>query len=64
MLMDSRLIVSRLQREGWELIRTRGSHHVFRRPGCADLVVVPHPRKDFPVGTARNIHRAAGRPVA
>lgn len=63
MLTDSRLILSRLKREGWELVRTRGSHHIFRHATSGALVVVPHPEKDLPVGTVRNIYRAAGWPT-
>ena len=55
---DSRLILKRLKAEGWEHVSTRGSHHKFRKEGV--VLVVPHPKKDLPLGTARNIARAAG----
>ena len=55
---NSRLIVKRLQRGGWELVSVRGSHHKFRRG--AETLVVPHPKKDLPLGTARSIARSAG----
>jgi len=55
---DSRKIVQRLQAEGWELVSTRGSHHKFRRHD--QTVIVPHPKKDLPSGTARSIARMAG----
>lgn len=55
---DSREIVKRLKSEGYELISTRGSHHKFRREG--KTIIVPHPKKDLPVGTARSIAKAAG----
>ncbi len=62
MLTDSRKIVQRLQKEGWIQVRVRGSHHVFRHPERETLLVVPHPRKDLPLGTVRNIYRSAGWP--
>ncbi|THF56793.1 type II toxin-antitoxin system HicA family toxin [Ollibium composti] len=55
---DSREIVKRLKQEGFELISVRGSHHKFRK---GDIVlIVPHPKKDLPIGTARAISRLAG----
>lgn len=55
---SSRLIVKRLLDEGFELVGTKGSHHKFRKDGRT--VIVPHPRKDLPLGTARSIARMAG----
>ena len=55
---DSRRIIQRLKDEGFELVAVRGSHHKFRKDG--KTVIVPHPKKDLPVGTARSIARQAG----
>jgi predicted RNA binding protein YcfA (HicA-like mRNA interferase family) len=55
---DSRKIVRRLKEEGFELISIAGSHHKFRKG--AVTIIVPHPRKDLPEGTARAIARQAG----
>ena len=55
---DSKKIVKLLERSGWDLVSVRGSHHKFRKDGRT--VVVPHPKKDLPVGTARNIAKMAG----
>ena len=52
--------IKRLARDGWELKRVSGSHHLFHRPDRPGRVIVPHPRKDLPVGTLRNIWRQAG----
>jgi predicted RNA binding protein YcfA (HicA-like mRNA interferase family) len=59
---DSRRIVRRLLADGFELVSTRGSHHKFVRRDGADTrtVIVPHPKKDLPAGTARSIARMAG----
>ncbi len=55
---NSRKIVERLRREGFELVSVRGSHHKYRKGDR--VVIVPHPKKDLPLGTARNIARQAG----
>lgn len=55
---DSKSIVKRLNAEGWELVSVRGSHHKFRKNGVT--VIVPHPKKDLPLGTARSIAKMAG----
>jgi len=55
---DSKKIIKRLKEEGFELISVRGSHHKFRKG--AVTIIVPHPKKDLPVGTARAIAKDAG----
>lgn len=57
-LTNSRDIVRRLEAEGWVLVTTKGSHHKFRREDQS--LIVPHPKKDLPLGTARSIARVAG----
>ena len=56
--MGSKELIRRLERSGFQLLRVQGSHRVF---GHSDgrRVVVPHPRKDIPAGTLRNIFRQA-----
>ena len=58
MLRNSRDIVQRLEAEGFELVSISGSHHKFRKGPIT--VVVPHPKKDLPLGTARSIARHVG----
>lgn len=58
--MDSREIIQRLRADGWELVRTKGSHRQFRHASKAGLITVPHPKKDLPIGTVRSIFRQAG----
>jgi len=57
-LINSRDIIRRLEAEGWVLDSSKGSHHKFRKDGRT--LIVPHPKKDLPLGTARSISRAAG----
>ena len=58
MLRNSREIVKRLEAEGFELVSVKGSHHKFRKGEIT--VVVPHPKRDLPLGTARSIARRVG----
>lgn len=55
---NSRDIVKRLLADGFELVAVKGSHHKFRKGDRT--VIVPHPKRDLPLGTARNIARMAG----
>lgn len=58
--MDSKDVLRRLLSEGWEVTRIAGSHHVLRHPDRPTIVVLPHPRRDIPIGTLRSIFRHAG----
>ena len=55
---NSRKIVRRLRKDGFQLVSVRGSHHKFRK--AKTTVIVPHPKKDLPIGTARAIARQVG----
>ena len=59
MLRDSRQIIRRLMDGGFALVSVRGSHHKYRHAD-GRIVILPHPRKDIPVGTVRSIYRQAG----
>ena len=50
--------MKRLLAEGFELVNVSGSHHKFRKGPIT--VIVPHPKKDLPMGTARAIAKFAG----
>ena len=54
---DSRKIVKRLLADGFVVVATKGSHHKFRKGGVT--VIVPHPKRDLPLGAARSIARMA-----
>lgn len=62
MLTNSREIKVRLERDGWILVRVKGSHHYYRDPVTGRMVILPHPKKDIAIGTVRDIYRAAGWP--
>jgi predicted RNA binding protein YcfA (HicA-like mRNA interferase family) len=58
--MNSRDVMKALKEDGWEVVNIRGSHHQFKHPTKAGRVTLPHPKKDLPLGTVRNIFRQAG----
>ncbi|MEX0853226.1 MAG: type II toxin-antitoxin system HicA family toxin [Bauldia sp.] len=60
MLTNSRDIIARLRREGFELVSIRGSHHKLFNPRRRWMVIVPHPKSDLPTGTVSAIYRQAG----
>ena len=57
---NSSRIIARLKREGWVEVSQRGSHLKLRNLATEATVVVPHPMKDLPTGTARRIAKTAG----
>ncbi len=57
-LKSSKVIIRKLEAEGWVLVSSKGSHHKYRKDGQS--LIVPHPKKDLPLGTARSIARVAG----
>jgi len=58
--MQSRELIKLLQADGWQLQRTRGSHHQFVHPTKPGTVTVPHPKKDLGKGLVRAIRKQAG----
>jgi predicted RNA binding protein YcfA (HicA-like mRNA interferase family) len=60
MLTNSRDIIRRLEKEGWRLVRSRGSHHQFKHPKRLGRVTVAHPKKDIPIKTVLEIYKSAG----
>ncbi|PWB93809.1 type II toxin-antitoxin system HicA family toxin [Methylosinus sporium] len=62
MLTDSREIIRRLEREGWALVRSKGSHRQYKHPTKVGRITVAHPKKNIPPKTAADIYRQAGWP--
>jgi predicted RNA binding protein YcfA (HicA-like mRNA interferase family) len=58
--MQSRELIKLLSADGWQLQRTRGSHHQFVHPTKPGTVTVPHPKKDLGKGLVRAIRKQAG----
>ncbi|MGM0563566.1 MAG: type II toxin-antitoxin system HicA family toxin [Pseudomonadota bacterium] len=58
--MDSRTLLKELRKDGWVVVRSRGSHHQLKHPIKKGLVTLPHPKKELPKGTVASIKRQAG----
>lgn len=59
---DSRKLIQVLEGDGWQHVGTTGSHHHFKHPGKSGKITVPHPKRDLPIGTVRQIYKQAGLP--
>lgn len=57
--MNSRQVMSRLEREGWSGRTGKGSHVVYCKEGRPN-VIVSHHTGDIAPGTLRSICKAAG----
>lgn len=60
---DSQKLIRALEDDGWQHVGTTGSHHHFKHPVKGGKITVPHPKRDLPIGTVRQIHRQAGLPL-
>nr|WP_295467647.1 type II toxin-antitoxin system HicA family toxin [Mesorhizobium sp.] len=58
--MNSREVIRLLEANGWRQVRQKGSHIQFKHPEKPGRVTVPHPKRDLPVGTLRNIEDQSG----
>jgi predicted RNA binding protein YcfA (HicA-like mRNA interferase family) len=54
-------VIAELEKDGWQLVRTRGSHRQFRHPSKPGTVTVAGKMSiDVPVGTLGSIWKQAG----
>lgn len=58
--MKSSSLIKMIEKDGWYIVRTKGSHHHFKHPEKKGLVTIPHPVKDVPIGTVNSILKQAG----
>jgi predicted RNA binding protein YcfA (HicA-like mRNA interferase family) len=59
--MKIRDVLKKLGEDGWELVRTTGSHRQFRHPTKKGLVTVSgKPSEDLAAGTLNSIYKQAG----
>jgi predicted RNA binding protein YcfA (HicA-like mRNA interferase family) len=58
--MNSRDVISVLQRDGWVQVAQKGSHVQFKHPRRRGRVTVPHPERDLPIGTLKSIEKQSG----
>jgi predicted RNA binding protein YcfA (HicA-like mRNA interferase family) len=54
-------LVRLIERDGWYLVRTRGSHRQFHHPSKPGTVTIAgRPGLDLPPGTVNSVLRQAG----
>jgi len=59
--MKVRKVIALLERHGWRLMRTRGSHRQYGHATKKGLVTVPgKPSDDLAIGTLNSILKQAG----
>ena len=57
-LPSSRDIIKFLEKNGFLFVSQKGSHRKYKNQGR--IVIVPHPKKEIPMGTFRSIMRQSG----
>ena len=58
--MNSKELISKLEKDGWTLRGSKGSHHIFIHPVKTGHISVPHPKKDLGIGLAQKLLKQAG----
>lgn len=58
--MGSKELIKIIELHGWELVRTKGSHHTYKKNKTSEILTIPHPKKDLPIGTVNQILKKAG----
>ncbi len=59
--MQSRLIIKKLQADGWYRVKGgKGDHENFKHPTKKGKITVPHPVKDVNIKTLISIEKASG----
>jgi predicted RNA binding protein YcfA (HicA-like mRNA interferase family) len=56
-------VIRVLEQHGFVFVSQKGSHVKYRN-ATGRITIVPHPRKELPIGTTRSIIRQAGCPVS
>ncbi|HEY9184781.1 MAG TPA: type II toxin-antitoxin system HicA family toxin [Salegentibacter sp.] len=59
-MVKSTVLISLIEKDGWYLVRNKGSHHHFKHLSKKGVVTYPHPKKDIPKGTVNSIFTQAG----
>ena len=59
--LSSQAFLDIVTARGFRFVAQRGSHAKYRDES-GHTVIVPHPRKDIPIGTLRSMIRQSGLP--
>ena len=57
--MKYRDLVRELERDGWQLVRTKGSHCVYKHPAKEDNVIIAG-QADVRIGILKSIQKQIG----
>jgi len=60
--LNGRAVVKAFERDGWQLVRQKGSHMILVKEGSIATLSVPNHRQIAP-GTLRSLIRASGLTV-
>lgn len=60
MPMTAREIIKLLESNGFQYLRSNGSHRIYQNPSTGRQVVVPYHSKSLKPGTEHNILKQAG----
>lgn len=63
MIRDSKSLVKLIEANGWCRVKAKGGHLQFKHPTKPGRVTIPHPVKDLPRGTVKNIYKQAQIPI-
>ncbi len=58
--LTSKKVIKILEERGFELVRVKGSHHIFTNSKNGKIVTVPVHAKDLPIGTLVSVLNMAG----
>lgn len=58
--MKPKELIRILEADGWQLMRVRGSHHMYKHPIKIGMLIVPYNTNDMKLGTVNQILKDAG----
>lgn len=58
--MQSRELIALIEEDGWKLVRTKGSHHQFKKEGVPWLITISHPEKQVSRHQVADARRKSG----
>ncbi|MBI1319206.1 MAG: addiction module toxin, HicA family [Candidatus Hydrogenedens sp.] len=59
--VSGKALAKALERHGWELLRVRGSHHIYGKPGMRERISIPmHPTQSLKQGLLSHLMKIAG----
>ncbi len=60
MTKSSSEVIKVLKKNGWELKRINGSHHLFYKEGCLHPITISHPKKNMTIGQLKDAEKKSG----